>query len=370
MNPQKEEQMSAPAVTANEAVQPTTGEESTPKLKRDVYVSLRIKLVVIFVTLFTVVFLAIALWVLQFSAQSAQDRLAQQLIGQVEGAAQTVDGDAFAELVTTAPAVLDPSEESGFGYPDNPAYAEVARGLFDAFQVTGSGTYTWFKDPQDGQLYTAASSGYYREPQTGYRYKIPLDQVAEPATYALMEQGLSVTTEEPAYTDAYGSWMGVYSPILNSSGVSVGGIGQDISLEYVSEVRAKAVQQVLPVLLGMYVILVLLVWLLASRIVKPIRRLTVESSRIADGDYERDLDSLSTSRLQDEISTLASTFAVMAAKVAQRERSLQVEVKRLRVEIDSTKRAESVKAITDSEGFAEIAQRAAEMRKRMNEPRD
>jgi methyl-accepting chemotaxis protein len=281
-----------------------------------------------------------------------------------------VDGDAFAELVATTPAVLDPAEETGFGYPDSPVYAEIAQGLYDAFRVTGSGTYTWYKDPQDGQMYTAVSSGYYREPQTGYRYKIPLDQVTEPSTYALMDQGLSVTTEEPAYTDAFGSWMGVYSPILNSSGVSVGGIGQDISLEYVSEVRTKAVQQVLPVLLGIYVILVLLVWLLASRIVKPIRRLTVESSRIAEGDYERDLDSISRARLQDEISTLASTFAVMAKKVAERERSLQVEVKRLRVEIDSTKRAESVQAIVDSEGFAEIAQRAAEMRKRMNEPRD
>jgi hypothetical protein len=357
-------------MTANESVQPPSVDESISKVMRDVYISLRIKLVVVFVALFTIVFLAIAIWVLQFSAQSAQDRLAQQLMGQVEGVAQTVDGDAFAELVATTPAVLDPAEETGFGYPDSPVYAEIAQGLYDAFRVTGSGTYTWYKDPQDGQMYTAVSSGYYREPQTGYRYKIPLDQVTEPSTYALMDQGLSVTTEEPAYTDAFGSWMGVYSPILNSSGVSVGGIGQDISLEYVSEVRTKAVQQVLPVLLGIYVILVLLVWLLASRIVKPIRRLTVESSRIAEGDYERDLDSISRARLQDEISTLASTFAVMAKKVAERERSLQVEVKRLRVEIDSTKRAESVQAIVDSEGFAEIAQRAAEMRKRMNEPRD
>ena len=357
-------------MTANESVQPPTADDSISQLKRDVYISLRIKLVVVFVALFTIVFLAIAIWVLQFSAQSAQDRLAQQLIGQVESVAQTVDGDAFAELVATTPAVLDPAEETGFGYPDNPIYAEIAQGLYDAFRVTGSGTYTWYKDPQDGQIYTAVSSGYYREPQTGYRYKIPLDQVTEPSTYALMDQGLSVTTEEPAYTDAFGSWMGVYSPILNSSGVSVGGIGQDISLEYVSEVRAKAVQQVLPVLLGIYVILVLLVWLLASRIVKPIRRLTDESSRLAEGDYDRDLDSISRARLQDEISTLASTFAVMAKKVAERERSLQVEVKRLRVEIDSTKRAESVRAIVDSEGFAEIAQRAAEMRKRMNEPRD
>ena len=362
--------MSTPTTTANETEFEVEGKETKSDSPRDLYVSLRIKLVVVFVALFTVVFVGIAIWVLQFSATSAQNRLERQLMGQVEGVAQTVDADAFADLVATVPAVLDPSQESGFGYPDSPVYADIAGGLFDTFRVTGSGTYTWFKDPTDGQLYTAVSSGYFRDPQTGYRYKTPLDQLTEPSTYALMEQGLTSTTEEPAYTDAFGSWMSVYSPILDSRGVSVGGIGQDISLDYVSEVRSNAVRQVLPVLLGTYVILVLLVWLFASRIVKPIRQLTVESTRIADGDYHRDLDSLSTPRLQDEISTLASTFAVMARKVAERERSLQVEVKRLRVEIDSTKRAESVQAIVDSEGFADIAKRAAEMRKRMNAPRD
>jgi nitrate/nitrite-specific signal transduction histidine kinase len=127
---------------------------------------------------------------------------------------------------------------------------------------------------------------------------------------------------------------------------------------------------VLPVLLGVYIVLVVLVWLLATRIVRPIRKLTVESSRIADGDYDLDLGSITNARIRDEISTLAATFAVMSKKVAERERSLQVEVKRLKVEIDSTKRAEAVSAIVDSEGFADIAQRAAEMRRRMNEPRE
>ncbi len=362
--------MSAPTMSANDAVQQPRAEEPTPRVKRHFYVSLRVRLVVVFVALFTVVFLGIALWILEFSAQAAEDRLSKQLLGQVTGLAQTVDGDAFAELVATTPAVVDLSDPTGFGYPDNPLYTEIAQALFDAFRVTGSETYTWFKDPRDGELYAAVSSGYFREPQTGYRYKIPLDPVTEPSTYALMEQGLSTTTEEPAYTDAFGSWMSAYTPLFDASGAIVGGVGQDISLDYVAEVRAKAVQPVLPVMLGSYVVLVVFVWMLAAHIVKPIRRLTIESSRIADGDYDVDLDSITKTRIQDEISTLAVRFGVMTKKVAERERSLQVEVKRLKVEIDSTKRAEAVSAIIDSEGFADIAQRAAEMRKKKNEPRD
>ncbi|MBU6311205.1 MAG: HAMP domain-containing protein [Actinomycetales bacterium] len=362
--------MSAPAIpVGHDAPTPADDATNMPSRRRP-FISLRIKLVVLFAGLFTIVFVGVSIWVVQFAAQAAQERLAQQLRGQVEGAAKAVDAATFAELVATVPAVPDPADKTGFGYPDSPLYREVALTLFNAFQVTGSGTYTWFKDPADGQIYTAASSGYYRDPQTGYRYKVPLSDVAGPSTYAFMDQGLTQTTEEPAYTDAYGSWMSAYTPILDANGQSVGGIGQDISLDYVSEVRSKAISQVLPVLAGVYVILVILVWVLASRIVRPIRRLTVESGRISEGDYDVDLDALSHTRIRDEISKLADSFSIMSSKVAEREQSLKVEVKRLKVEIDATKRAEAVKAIVDTEGFADLAERAAQMRKRMTEDRD
>ena len=344
-----------------------TSPEPAPVKKKETYISLRVKIVGTFVALFSIVFLLVSVWVVQFASQAALDRLGQQLRGQVERSSTTIDGDAFAELVATVPAVPDPADKSGFGYPDSQLYRDLAKRFYTIYQVVDSGTYSWFKDPKDGKLYTAVSSGYYRSPQSGWHYKIPIETVTEPSTYALMEQGLTQTTEEPAYTDAYGSWMSVYTPILDANGKAVGGIGQDISLDYVSEVRAKAVRQVLPVLIGIYIILVVLVWLVATRIVRPIRRLTKESTRIAEGDYDLDLESLTRVRFKDEISTLAESFQIMSHKVAERERTLQVEVKRLTVEINSTKRAESVAAIVDSEGFSELAERAAEMRRRSRE---
>ncbi|MFM7212203.1 MAG: hypothetical protein ACKOYQ_09430, partial [Actinomycetota bacterium] len=82
---------------------------TTPQERPGRFISLRIKLVVLFVGLFTLVFVGISLWVVNFSANAAQDRLAQQLRGQVEGAAKTVDAATFVELVTTVPAVADPA---------------------------------------------------------------------------------------------------------------------------------------------------------------------------------------------------------------------------------------------------------------------
>ena len=69
-------------------------------------------------------------------------------------------------------------------------------------------------------------------------------------------------------------------------------------------------------------------------------------------------------RFPDEMYTLAESFTSMAAKVAARERSLTQEVQRLKVEIDHARREEAVKQITESDSFAELARKAAEMRRR------
>ena len=327
--------------------------------------SLHWKITFSFVILFTVVFGFVAIWVVQFSANVAQDRLASQLVEHVQGASEDINGDAFAELVATVPPAPDPSNDTGLGYPDSQLYRDIAQTLYNVRRVVNAGTYTWFKSPEDGKLYTAVSSGYMLNPQTGYTYKVPVADIAPQSTYDYMEQGLSKTTQEPAYTDDYGSWMSAYTPIYDSQGTVVGGVGQDYSLDYVAEVRSSAMRQVLPVLLISYFVLVALVLVISRSIVRPLKRLTADATRISDGEYTLNLGSLMHSRLRDEIYDLAEAFQVMAGKVAEREQSLRSEVRRLKVEIDHVKRAEAVREITESEGFNSIAERAAEMRKRM-----
>ena len=348
-----------------------TASPSPEKIKKTRELSLRIKITAMFVALFTLVFAVVAFWVVQFSASSAQERLEAQLFVSVQGLADSIDKDTFAELIATVPAVPDPNEDSGFGYPDSPLYEKIAEQLLFARQILDdSGTYTWYKDPTDGKLYSAVSSGYLLEPQYGYRYKVPTSVYDNETTQQRMEQGLTETTFDLEFSNTLGTWISAYTPLIDSNGNTVGGVGQDIALSYVQEIRSKAVSQVLPVLLGIYVVLVVLVWLLASSIVRPIKRLTAASSRIAEGEYDLDVALMATGRLRDEISTLADSFAVMATKVAERERSLRVEVKRLKVEIDSAKRAESVSAIVDSDDFAQLAERAAKMRNRMREDKE
>jgi hypothetical protein len=94
--------------------------------------------------------------------------------------------------------------------------------------------------------------------------------------------------------------------------------------------------------------------------------LTSASARIADGEYDLDLSDLNRSRFPDEMSELAESFKVMAAKVQQREQALSTQVRRLQVQIDAAQREESVREITETEFFADLAAKAEQMRARMH----
>ncbi len=180
---------------------------------------------------------------------------------------------------------------------------------------------------------------------------------------ARMEQGLTTMTNEPAYTDDFGSWISTYSPILDEDGQSVGAIGVDYPLTYVTSVQADVQKQLYPVLGISYVVLLALVLVLSTSLTRPLKRLTAATERIAAGEYDLDVQALVRTRFPDEMYTLAESVSTMAAKVGARERSLTREVQRLKVEIDAVKREEAVKEITESDFFSDLTSKAADMRR-------
>ena len=327
-------------------------------------IQLRWKLLAAFAGAFTVVFVFLAIWIFQYTTATAMARLETQLEAAAVGGAKTLDAADFEELVTTVPAVPDPSNPTGLGYPDSPLFASIAQDLLDIYTtITDANPYTYFEDPADGRLYFAVSAGYLLDPQIGVPYRVPVDQIVGTATYDRMAQGLTATTNEPAYTDQYGSWISTYSPILDADGQSVGAIGVDYPLTYVSAVQADVQKQLYPVLGISYVVLLALVLILSTSLTRPLKRLTAATERIAAGEYDLDVQAMVRTRFPDEMYTLAESVSSMAAKVGARERSLTREVQRLKVEIDAVKREEAVKEITESDFFSDLTSKAADMRK-------
>ena len=332
---------------------------------------MRWKLLIAFAGAFTLVFIVIAVWVMQITTANAYERLRTQLAGITTGGASTINPATFDRLVRTVPAVPDPDNPMGLGYPDSPLYADVALDLFTINQIDNQAQpYSYFRDPADGELYFAASAGYYTRPQRGVTYRVPARDVVTPATYLLMEQGLTELAEVEANTDDYGTWISAFAPISRADGRVVGAIGIDYPYGYVTEISNRVRQRLMVILAVMYLILLLLVVYVSSALVRPLKRLTSASKRIAAGEYDLDLQPIVQTRFPDEMAELASSFAQMAQQVAAREQSLTREVKRLRVEIDEAKRDAAVKEITESDFFADLTVKAKEMRRRMREGDD
>jgi HAMP domain-containing protein len=326
-------------------------------------IQLRWKLLAAFAGAFTIVFVFLAVWIFQYTTATAMARLETQLDAAAIGGAKTLDAADFTELITTVPAVPDPTNPTGLGYPDSPLYEAIAQDLLDInTTITDANPYTYFEDPADGRLYFAVSAGYLLDPQIGVPYRVPVDQIVGPATYDRMVEGLTATTNEPAYTDQYGSWISTYSPILGEDGQIVGAIGVDYPLTYVSAVQADVQKQLYPVLGISYVVLLALVLVLSTSLTRPLKRLTAATERIAAGEYDLDVQAMVHARFPDEVYTLAESVSTMAAKVGARERSLTREVQRLKVEIDAIKREEAVKVITESDVFSDLTSKAADLR--------
>lgn len=353
--------------------QPAVDEKTPPAkheapLRHILRVAMRWKLLAAFAGVFTIVFVFIAIYVVQFSTNNAQKRLVDELRSIAVGGSSTIDADQFLELIKTVKPVVDKSNPFGLGYPTSQLYKDQAKSLVNINTITGQAlTYTYFKDPADEKLYAAASSGYYLKPQIGYTFKVPIGETSSAETNTLMNSGLVSPTEQPAYTDGYGSWISQYVPILDASGKAVGGFGVDYPLTYVDEVRQDVVRSLYPVLIVTYLVLLGLVLFVSTSLVRPLKRLTAATKRIADGEYDLDVRGIVRTRFPDEMYELADSFAEMAKKVGAREQSLTREVQRLKVEIDQTRREEAVSEITDNDDFAALAVKAQEMRKRMRE---
>jgi signal transduction histidine kinase len=170
------------------------------------------------------------------------------------------------------------------------------------------------------------------------------------------------TTQQPKYTDALSTWISVYTPIKNAAGATVGAIGVDYDIAYVNKVYDDVVRVLYPVLAIAYVVLLGLVYWLSGSLTRRLARLSTATKRVSEGDYEVDLSNAAKSRIDDEMTELAKSFAVMTEKVGARERKLVAQVAVLKVEIDQKKRQQAVAEITDTDFFSELTAKADLMR--------
>ena len=377
-------------------VEPLSGkspDDTFEPTKRRIRLGMRWKMLAGFGAGFTVVFLVVALVLLNWFTGEADRNLRQTLTGIAVGGAQTIDGDPLPGLIDDVPTRDSIAESLGELYPagaglltGTPMTEELSKrypvderywALVDALvnirrTNPEASPYLYAYDGAGELAYVTSWAARGKptaddSPAAGVPYLISAEAVgAEAVPYLL--GGLERTTQQPgSYTDDFGDWISVYTPVFDSNGAVVGGLGVDYYYTYVSEVRSQVITTLLWVFVPSYLILMGIVVWLSGWLTRRLGRLSAATRRVAEGDYDVDLSGATDSRFVDEMTDLAGVFKTMVAKVGIRERALSNQVQVLKVEINEQRRQQSVDEIVDSDFFAALTSKASSLRQKIRD---
>jgi HAMP domain-containing protein len=329
------------------------------------FFSLRLKIWLGFVLIFTPVFVASYYWFYQYTSQSVLQNISENLGNTIEGAVKEMDVDNFVALYQeesasnpNCPPALD-AQENGY-YPENPRYLAHVNWLRTVQSIEpNTRIYTYIKGPEPQEIIAIGSTGYFRTPRGGFKF---CERYTSKTTR--IYEGLSYRVDvRKVYTDKYGSWITTYMPIANKDGQIVGAIGVDLAADYVNKVKNDILRSGAIAFVLSYLAIFFLIYYASGVVTRPLIRLTSVAEQIGLGNYKQEFPA-GNAKIKDEIDTLTDVFRVMVEKVYQRERSLRERVQQLEIMIDESKRARSVQEIVESDFFQELQAKVKTIRER------
>lgn len=339
------------------------------------FFSLRLKMWLGFILIFTPVFIASYYWFYQYTTDRVLKTVTDDLQETLTGAIQGMDKEGFVKLYEEEstnnplcppkkPTADTPAEENGYYPEDNPLYIEHEIWL-RAVQRLEPQTkiYTYIKGPDEGEIIAIGSTGYFREPRGGFRFCQRYTSTTSKIYDGLTAQ---VNVWDPYDDGNFGVWITSYAPINDDNGNIIGAIGVDISALYVEEVRSEILRNGAFAFVASYVLIFFLVYWLSGFLTRPIIGLAGSAKKIGEGDYDQEIGFSRPDEkgFHDEIDTLTDVFKVMVDKVAQREKSLRARVQQLEIMIDKSKLVKQVNEIVESDFFQDLQAKVKGMRDR------
>ncbi len=344
-------------------------EARTDPLKfRERFLSLRVKILLGFTALFTVVLSISYYWFYQFTSERVFRTITGNLENTLEGTLRGINKENFVRLYeeesANNPMCPPPAgaEINGYYPENNPLYIEHVNWLRAAQQLQPeTRIYTYVKGIEPGEVIGIGSTGYFRKPRGGFKFcerYMPTTRIYE---------GLSQRVDRwTPYTDRFGTWITSYAPIVNDEGQVIGAIGVDISAAYVADVRRQILIRGTIAFILSFIIVLFLVYWFSGLVTRPIVSLANLAKEIGEGNYELEWTEPTNRNFRDEIDTLTSVFKSMVQKIAQREESLRARVQQLEIMIDRSKLEKQVSEIVESDFFQDLQSKVASMRNRFS----
>jgi HAMP domain-containing protein len=335
--------------------------------RRTLFISMRVKLLLVFTLLFTLAFAAAFYWFYNFATELAVSDLRKDLEAAALAASFGIDGDIHQELYES-------------GTIDDENYLAINQFLRSILNTSpkAAGVYTYVQEPDErGQVRFVVSSVIPPVVEPDPR---ELQLLAERGCTVFerpdlrapyepigndMFNGLNRPTFAPAIvTDEYGSWLSGFAPIYNSAGERVGAVGVDMCAQDVAALQNSILNTLVPAFAGGLLIMAVAVYYVSFRLTRPIKRLTGVADSIGQGNYDQDVSKLHGGFFADEVATLAEVFEIMMGRVRTREEKLKQQVAELQIMVDEGKKASQVAEIVDTDFFRELQHKASEMRAR------
>jgi HAMP domain-containing protein len=311
--------------------------------------SIRLKLLVVFMALFGVVLGGIFYWFYRFATQLAMEDLRQSLVTAAITASYGIDPAEHTQLIAS-------------GAEDDEIYTEIADGLRQVRDADErmAAVYTAVRSPNAGEVLLGVTSEEKESPERS-TFLERYDASQSPAMLAGFEQ--PAADDQPG-SDAYGTWLSGFAPIPGTSGETAAIVGVDMDANEVSQIQAQIRAACLLAFAVALLAVFAAAWLLSDAITRPLRAISSAAQALEQGEAFQPEGLAQTERRADELGQLARVFSRMAVQVQAREQKLKEEVKQLRIEIDETKRKKQVDEIVDSEFFRDLQGKAGDMRRR------
>jgi HAMP domain-containing protein len=339
--------------------------------KRGLYLSIRIKMMIVITLFFAAGFAIAVYWFYTFATDRALGRIEEDLRDTLNGAIAGIENGDFevlAEFANRAEAEDGSGVSAGNEIYSNPLYLEHQHWIEQIVRVEPRAIpYTFVPTGEGSEVQWVGDSFRVIPERQDSQTAFGESYDADPSETRLYEGLTETTVNMESYTDQWGTWVSAYGPITNAQGEIIGGMGIDFNAEYVADVQRQIRETITYAAIGYAAVSLLFVYGFSTLLTRPISALTGIAEEIGEGDYEQDLTPLSDARIKDEISTLASVFDVMVEKVAEREQSLKQKVASLQIIIDERKRDEQVGELTDSDFFQDLKQKADDLRQRRSD---
>jgi hypothetical protein len=217
------------------------------ELEKKVGIRLR-RLTYLLIGVFTVGFIVLFIWLSALVGNLAVHSVVDQMLAIAETAISFMDGDAYEYLLSS----YEEGDEAVLGDEYYQWLASVVDRIVSANENIDGDVGVYFVAPARGENEVLAI-------YTDYDHFKSLWTVENDSVLLTGMNATSANTQP--YTDTYGTWVSVCSPILNSDDISVGALCVDLDASLVEEARRKATNTLLIAFLAIYPAMIVIVFL-------------------------------------------------------------------------------------------------------------